>query len=551
MIINRLKEGIGLRWRNDSGIRQECTISFDEYQPYFYIKSSEEQPTQLIIGDKWGRFPVELNYHTGDYYNLNGEQLTKVTWTPSNSNHTRKLKDCFEYTYEADVAFHYRFCVDELEVLPEYKLNKWYWDMEWIQGGNYDGAITCISLYDSYREECEVLWWSPHSIEVEGHKKHFNSEKAMLHYFMNMIEEDDPDMLISWFGWKFDLPKLIERLVENDIDVRDLSPFQQVTGINWSTKTSSINMNSNVVNNYSPISQPIKGRICVPLDLAFERQWNDSQRGTLPSMALDYVAELTLGERKLVSEKFPDKNEFFTRGWLEDTQTYLDYAKIDTELLVRIDNEMYITESILALQRLLIAPFDACFYASNMGGIYFMRNATWKAPTGKKGDRVDYDGAMVYDPLSEATNGLHLGVAAFDFAGLYPSMMIARNISWETKTDVPTEFAVNIKTPKDFSEVKQTEMRYYKTDKLGLLPKAVLELKQLRSKYKKLMKDSKSKEEYNKWNSNQLAVKRLSASFYGITAYQGFGWADVDLAASITASAREAIREAAFKAREL
>ena len=38
-------------------------------------------------------------------------------------------------------------------------------------------------------------------------------------------------------------------------------------------------------------------------------------------------------------------------------------------------------------------------------------------------------GAMIYDPLDEGTNGLHLGVAAFDYAGLYPSMMIARNIS--------------------------------------------------------------------------------------------------------------------------
>ena len=65
------------------------------------------------------------------------------------------------------------------------------------------------------------------------------------------------------------------------------------------------------------------------------------------------------------------------------------------------------------------------------------------------------------------------------------------------------------------------------------------------------MKESKSKSEYVKWDNNQLAVKRLMASFYGIIAFQGFGWADVDLAASITASAREAIRAAAFKVREL
>ena len=41
------------------------------------------------------------------------------------------------------------------------------------------------------------------------------------------------------------------------------------------------------------------------------------------------------------------------------------------------------------------------------------------------------------------------------------------------------------------------------------------------------------------------------ASFYGIVGNQGFGWADIDLAASITASSREAIREAAFRVREL
>tara|TARA_R100000329_G_scaffold140666_1_gene123067 strand:- start:233 stop:802 length:570 start_codon:yes stop_codon:yes gene_type:complete len=187
-----------------------------------------------------------------------------------------------------------------------------------------------------------------------------------------------------------------------------------------------------------------------------------------------------------------------------------------------------------------------------MGSIYFMRNAWWKAPTGDRSvERREYDGAMIYDPLSEQTQGLHLNVAAFDFAGLYPSMMVARNISWETKSNDPTAFAVNISTPRDFSEVTTTNMMYYSTTELGLLPKAVLELKELRNDYKKRMKNADSKLEYQKWYNNQMAVKRLMASFYGVLAFQGFGWADVDLAASITASAREAIRLAAFKAKEL
>ena len=187
-----------------------------------------------------------------------------------------------------------------------------------------------------------------------------------------------------------------------------------------------------------------------------------------------------------------------------------------------------------------------------MGSIYFMRNAYWKAPTGnKKEKKQPYQGAMIYDPLSENTNGLHLNVAAFDFAGLYPSMMIARNISWETISDEPTDFAVNILTPRDFSESVAEDMVYFKTDKLGVLPRAVLELKELRNSYKKNMKNAETEDEFRKWYNNQMAVKRLSASFYGIIGYTGFSWANPKLAASITASAREAIRLAAFKAKEM
>ena len=553
MIIANTENGILLRWR-EGGEREEETISFNDFKPHFFVEKNSRlvklDGETVYLKENWGdkntSFRMELSYEQGQFKSLEGKELVKVTWSPCHSKYTKKVKSYFhnrgDRTYEADVQYHYRYAVDMLDAIPEYNLRKWYWDMEWMQGGEYDGSITAIVVYDNYDDEYYTLTWQHDSDETE---------KIVLERFLLMLLEKDPDMLISWFGWKFDLPKLIERLHANDLDPRLLSPVMQVDGVNWSIRDAAVRVNTNRVENYSPIAQPIKGRICVPLDLAFERQWNDAQRGTLPSLSLDYVSESVLGEKKLVSSKFPDKNEFFRRGWQEDTETYLEYAVKDVELIKRIDDENHTTEAIISLQRLLIAPFDACFYASNMGGIYFMRNASWKAPTGRKGDRVDYDGAMGYDPLSEATNGLHLGVAAFDFAGLYPSMMIARNISWETKSNTPTEFGVNIRTPKDFSEVNGYEMKYYKTDKLGLLPKAVLELKNLRNEYKVKMKESESKSEYVKWNNNQLAVKRLMASFYGIVAYQGFGWADVDLAASITASAREAIRIAAFKVREL
>jgi DNA polymerase elongation subunit (family B) len=110
---------------------------------------------------------------------------------------------------------------------------------------------------------------------------------------------------------------------------------------------------------------------------------------------------------------------------------------------------------------------------------------------------------------------------------------------------------VNVKTPKDFSEIVEKDMRYFKTDKLGLLPTSLLGLKKLRDEYKQNRDGAKTPEEYSKWNNNQMAVKRLMASFYGIVGFQGFGWCDIGLAECITASAREAIREAARLVEEI
>ncbi len=562
MIISETTEGIYTAWRDDTGKRESCITPHMVFRPYFYILASDSKPENIISRDKWGNSRVlTVSYEENRAYkSLQNLPLTRVYC--KNPQEMRKVKDEFATTFEADVRYTHRYAVDVFyktnsetirffgeKGFPEYDLRKCYWDMEWMQGGEHDGKITCIVMYDNFEKKFHRYSWFPtkrnlseNTVREDTEEFVFDNEKAMILYFLTVINKQDPDMLISWFGNRFDLPKLLERCAALNLDARLLSPVWEVDGFKNNKNSYSFNRDF-----FGPIEQPIKGRITLSLDVAFERQWNDAQRGTLPSLSLDYVSNLVLGSKKLVSEKFPDKQEFFRRGWLEDSDTYLQYALIDVELIKELDETNYLSEAVLSLQRLIKAPFDACFYASNMGAIYFMRNAWWKAPSSTDGVKINYEGAMIYDPLKEGTNGLHQGVAAFDYAQLYPSMMIARNISWETKSDVPTEFAVNISTPRDFSPAKTKTMLYYKTDELGILPKSVLELKALRDEYKKKMKEATTKDDKVKWNNNQLAVKRLMASFYGIIGYQGFGWSDVDIAASITASARQAIRFAALK----
>ena len=540
MIISRCldNQSIYTSWRENG----EKKIAVELFQPYFYVPENAPEPSSYKIGKAASR---PFSYERGDWVNLQGEKLKRVYVEQSTDIYN--AKKIWPVTYEADVPYHFRYAVDKINEMPEYDMRKWYWDMEWQQGGEYHDCITTIVAYDNYDKEYYQWAWFPNNYSLDDFN--FNSEKEMLESFIRVMTKKDPDMLIAWFGNFADIPVLLKRCCALGINPLQLSPIGRVEGIKKTSKGFEYTKGEE---GFSAIQQPIGGRITLNLDHAFERQWNDSQRGSLPSLALDYVSSLLFGEGKHHESKFTDPNEFYRRAWLEDTNNYLDYALKDVELLVKIDESNFCSEAIISLQRLLKAPFDACFFASHMGSIYFMRNAWWKAPTGaKKEEREEYKGAMIYDPISEQTQGLHLNVAAFDFAGLYPSMMIARNISWETKSEEPTEFAVNILTPRDFSEVKHQDMLYYKTDKLGLLPKAVLELKELRNDYKTKMKEAETSLEYQKWYNNQMAVKRLMASFYGIVAFQGFGWADVSLAASITASAREAIRTAAFKAKEM
>ena len=296
-------------WRENGEKKHEIV----PFRPYFYVKEDSAEPFEYRPTKYISR---EFEYIRGDWINLNNEPLKKVI--VETSHDVRKAKDLFGETYEADVPFHFRYCVDELDEMPEYKMRKWYWDMEWQQGGDYHDQLTTIVVYDNYDELYYQWAWFP---DYEGNDNYrFDNEKDMIESFMNTMIVKDPDMLIAWFGHFADLPKLFERACAVGLDPRIISPTATIKGVKSVKDGFEFKYSEK---GFSPIEQPIGGRITLSLDLAFERQWNDSQRGTLPSLSLDYIGETVLEKKKLVSEKFPDTNEFYRRAWLEDTETYL------------------------------------------------------------------------------------------------------------------------------------------------------------------------------------------------------------------------------------
>ena len=558
MIITEVRDKVKLRWRGKKNERVEKTI--EDYGHYFYISANDFNKTETRYSyNNYGiRRVITPNYSVTHEYNLDREELIKVS-VDSNLE-MYKIKDIFHSknikTYEADISLSRKYCVDRLQSIEEYNLRKWYVDIETVVGGRYDGQINAITVYDNFTKKYYVYTWFPKTKELNSDwvKEDIeliveNCEGSMLDSFMDLIDSHDPDMIIGWYILGFDIPRIIQRLCSQSINARKLSPYNEVRGV-----YTDLNKPPRV--DYNNTAQPIKGRITYCLMTRFERLWLDSQRGTLPSLSLEYCSKALLGEDaggKVKKSKF-EGDEFFRRAWLEDTEVFLEYNYVDVKLMVEMDEKMRISENDLALQRLLICPFECVFYNSQMGASYFMRNADWKAPTGVKGNKEKYEAAFVMDPLLEGTYGLHKNVAVFDFKSLYPSMMATNNISWETKTDEENANHIYFGTPKNlelFDIEKASPSVSFNKESLGVLPQTVIKLMEMRDNYKKNLKEAKTDEEKRKWDSAQLATKRVVNALYGVLAYDGFGWGDMKMAAAITASARYAMRSAAFKAQEL
>lgn len=553
---------IHLRWRED-GERKEETIK--DYKPYFFISGASHWHKSQMVVKNYGKkraIPVEIDMF-GKWESLHGKSLKKITfdnpkdrWTLMSEFHKQGIA-----TYQADVDIKRLYAVDRMTEIKEYEHRKWYFDIESQVGGVHDGKTTVLSIYDSFTKKNTVMTWFPKEAHLELTNEQFSSldyvqvyqsEKEMFYAFIEMMEKQDPDMIIGWYVLGYDIPQIIKRMCKLGIDPNRMSPCKEIKDVrrkfsNGETAGWQLG-NGSGDEKYFNSAQPIRGRLTFCLMDRFERLWTDSQNGTLPSLKLDDCANLVLGERKVASSKFEDL-EFYERAWLEDTKTYLEYAKVDVDLCVNIDNKLNVSENSLALQRLIVCPFENTYHNSQMGGVYFMRKSNWIPPTGVKTEKERYDGAFVMDPTIEGTYGQHENVAVFDFKSLYPSMMAAVNISWETKRS--HGYPVWVNTPKNLGEFEEKPTYYYEKDTLGLLPKAVIDMMALRDEYKKLRKEAKTDEEYIKWDSAQMATKRAVNAFYGILAKEGFGWADMEMVQSITASARHAMRETAFKAQEL
>jgi len=514
------------RWRDAEGNLIEETVT--DFEPYFWIKASTPK---RVIERVLNRYPGSYVDETDTAEALRtGDSLIKV-YAYRNSD-IRDMAREFGFTWEADLSLVDRYLIDNISEMPEWKPRVWHFDLEWDPKTDETTVMAVVDSYnnrkvafcwmkdnptglyemDNYIEEKEVEYTVngvPVSFTYERHL--YGSEEDMHIAFMNYMDECNPDVFVAHAIMWADLPHLVRRLPDH----RKLSPLGRV-------------IRPRQDGSYDYVAQPIIGRLCfdtaAPLrsGSGFERVWKDSGKPQLKNLKLDTIAS-TLG----YGGKFD--MDVFT-GWTERFDDYVDYCMQDTILLKKIDEENHVLNFFMSLQRICGVSFPSCHNVTRFARGLLSRRTHWKAPTRSRQEKQEYEGAFIPPPKP----GRYEGVACVDYKGLYPSIILSHNLSWETQ--VPKHMA-------EEDNVRQLpDGTCWRQDVPALLPKIVTEMFELRDNYKKKMREALTENERNGWNTLQLAVKRVMASFYGMTASAYWGWSDFDRASAITACGRRAIK---------
>lgn len=215
-------------------------------------------------------------------------------------------------------------------------------------------------------------------------------------------------------------------------------------------------------------------------------------------------------------------------GWREYWSDFVDYCLLDTTLLRDIDNKLSATKFFIAVQQLCGVSWASTHKVTRYFRGLVGRRTELKAPSAYKVMRESLQAAHIPDPIP----GRHEGVGIFDYASLYPNIIVSDNLCYTTKRDGPGD---GIKTLGNGTHWCQKEK--------GLLPKIVEEMLELRKEYKQKMREATNPDEKLSYDMLQTAAKVLVNALYGMTgmkALQGM-WIDNDIASSITHRGREAI----------
>jgi len=517
------------------------------FKPYFYVEPKEGKSSKYKkkLLDHYFREGKILRVEAGEK-ELSGEKkklLKIIIESPRDVYNIRNVIKTWKENkeeYEYAISFYQRYLIDK-QIKP----------MQWIQveGKETKGRIQAkkikpINLKKEPR--LKILAFDIEMMEQDGEEKiimisfagndGFNKvltiwegkvkstetvpdEKAILERFVKIVNEQDPDFLITFNGDNFDFPKIKDSSEKNKVKItlgRDGSQIRLVRrGRISSTK--------------------IRGRTHIDLFGFIDHILSPSMKTEV--LTLDAVAEELLGLKKR-DLKWKDIREAW--GSKKGLEKLVDYCLWDSQLTLKLSEQLL--PQVFALSKLTgLIPFDAGRYTySQLDEAYLMRKAFQQnvlIPNNPKYDEIAkrrmrpaYTGGFVVEPKK----GIHPDIIVFDFRSLYPTVIVTHNISPETIDCKHKECKKN-KPPEGNHFCKKTK---------GFIPRNLEEVVkdriEIKNRMKKLKKDSL---EFKALDNMQYALKIIANSIYGYMGYFGAKWYCYPCAAASAAWGRFYIKK--------
>ena len=529
------------------------------FRPYFYAmptdlkqlkKDVEEKGFESDKGDKLEI--IETSVEEKKYDQETVKALKVVTEVPAN---VPKLKNelwdlesvrrCLEF----DIPFYRRYLIDK-EIRPG----------EWIgvkgekkDSENFEAEIEAEKI-DTQVDLEKSVEWNSMAFDLEviddkvvmasfrseefrkllslkdvdlGFVEKVEDEKEMLKRFIEIVEENNVDILTGYNTDEYDFTVLREAAERNSIEL--------------SLGRNGERMKFNRRGRFK--GARIKARMHLdlyPFVTHILAPGLDSE-----TLDLDSVAEEMLGLNK-DDLSWSEMKEIWASD--KNLEKFAEYAMKDADITYRLGNE--ITPQILELSRITgLIPFDASRLTyGQLTENYLIREAynrnilTRNRPSQQKRSKRDreqaYQGGFVYTP----EEGLYENVAVFDFRSLYPTVMVAHNISPDT---------LNVEACDDRFELDEFDYNFCQ-DQQGFFPELVEDLVSSRYELKKEMKGyDEDSQEYKGIYNRQQAQKILANSFYGYLGYSGARWYSRESAEATTYLGREYIKDSIEIAEEM
>ena len=541
----------------------EKYLSYLEKKGKVYVKTLTEDGKRKWIPNNYSPDIFTLGQGPSPYKTMDGKSLIRLEY-----DNIRSARDAIKELGEAanDIYGYWKYSTSFIcqagytPAAPE-DYNIVYHDIETTVGQGFPDVFETdqeINMFTFIDRKNRIHAVTTCDVDVEAVEKEFStgryskytckvwvedSEEDLFYRCLNLWEMYDVDIFVGFNSEKFDVPYIVNRMnkILGDGAANKLSPFGRtvirefVDDFGEEVITADIEGISHV-----DLMQSYKKFVLEPRD----------------SYSLDNLAMTDLKEGKLKHESgIPGHllyHEFPTDG--------LRYNIVDVIRLKEIDEKKGVIDLSVGVAQMTKSNVEDVMFSTRlwMNLIYdkLRQKGQFFPIRGERRDFRQIEGGYVMAPIV----GMHEWIASFDYASLYPSIIMGLNVGVDTKDiklpDVTPQRILDgeVRAPDGLSMGGNGQC--YRTDKQSFMAEITAEVYKLRKEYKyskidyqkkyEVTPDGDEREEFDRlaklYDNWDKSTKTILNSLYGAMAERNFYFYDPDVAESITLTGQFMVR---------